>query len=157
MFGSSELADIKTLDDKRIWRNNYIKLGRQYLDLPSHPQLFLVTPPGLQLDEAIPDPSIQNRRYYSNVQMPMQLQSVADALSLPPENRIDLWTLFGGDSMTEHAEWRNADHHTPNQDGVTKITEALYNSVIKFNNFNNHEKLYKIGRKIVQDPNAWGI
>lgn len=87
----------------------------------------------------------------------MWLQAVGDGLSLPPENRIDLWTLFGSDSLTEHADWQNDDHHTPNSVGNEKIAEAMYNSVIKFNNFKNHEYLYKIGRKIVQDPNPWGI
>lgn len=78
-------------------------------------------------------------------------------MSLPPENIVDLYTLFGGDSMTEHADWLNTDMHTPNAAGNEEIAKALYNSVIKFNNFKNHEQLYKIGRKIIQDPNPWGI
>lgn len=113
MFGASELKDIHTLDDKTVFRNSYIKLGQQYMDLPSKPQIYVVTPPGLKLDEPvplaehldIPESNVQNRRHYSNVQLPMLLQAVADGLNLPTENRIDLFSLFGGDSMTEHADW----------------------------------------------------
>jgi len=125
----------------------------------------VVTPPGLKLDEAvplaenldIPESNVQNRRHYSTVQLPMILNAVADGLNLPTENRIDLLTLFGGDSLTEHADWLNEDKLTPNEEGNSQIAMTLYNSVIKFNNFKNHESLYKFGRKVVQDPNPWGI
>lgn len=78
-------------------------------------------------------------------------------MSLPAENRIDLFTPFGGASLTEGLDLLGADKQTPNADGQTKISMILYNSIIKFNNFNNHEELYKIGRKVIQDPNPWGI
>lgn len=58
MFGASELQDLTTLEDKMVWKNSYVKLGRKYLDLPTHPQIFVVRPPGLKLDEPIPNPVI---------------------------------------------------------------------------------------------------
>ena len=161
-FGGSELSNLKSLDDKRQFRNKYIELGKKYLDLPSHPQVFLITPPALHLDEPVPEPVndapiIQNRHFYSSVTIPTELSSVADALGLPAENRIDAFTLFGGDSLTEGTALLNADLQTPNADGNAKLAQQLYDSIIKFNNFKNHEELYKIGRKVKQDPNPWGI
>lgn len=165
-FGGSELAALKTHEDRQTFQNKYIALGRQYLSLPSQPQLFLLTPPALHLDEEVPEPVAggpfadtvhENRHFYSTVSLPMLLKSVGDGLSLPAENRIDLFTPFGGASLTEGLDLLNGDKITPNAEGQNKIATQLYNQIIKFNNFNNHEELYKIGRKVIQDPNPWGI
>lgn len=165
-FGGSEIAALKTHEDRQKFQNKYIALGKQYLSLDSHPQVFIMTPPSLHLSEEVPepvappvldDPIHQNRHFYSAIAMPGLISSVADGLGLPAENRIDTFTPFGGESLTEGLDLLNEDKITPNQAGQNKIAEILYNSVIKFNNFNNHEELYKVGRKVVQDPNPWGI
>lgn len=67
------------------------------------------------------------------------IDTIANSLSLPAENRIDLFTAFGGESLTEGANLLNSDKLTPNGAGNTKIAEILYNSIIKLNNFQNHE------------------
>ena len=67
------------------------------------------------------------------------IDTIANSLSLPAENRIDLFTAFGGESLTEGANLLNSDKLTPNAAGNPKISEILYNSMIKLNNFQNHE------------------
>lgn len=127
-FGGSELSNLKTLDDKRIFRNKYIELGKKYLSLPSHPQVFLMTPPALKVDEPVPEPVddapiIQNRHFYSAVTIPTELGAVADALGLPAENRIDTFGLFGGASLTDGLDLQNEDKQTPNAAGQAKIAQ----------------------------------
>jgi len=67
---------MKTHEARMTFQNKYIALGREYMNLPSQPQIFLVTPPGLHLDEVIPepvndDPIHENRHFYSTVNLPM--------------------------------------------------------------------------------------
>jgi hypothetical protein len=109
-FGQSEIAAMKTHEDRYLFQNKYIALGKKLMALPSQPQLFLLTPPGLHLDEEVPepvapphldDPIHQNRHFYSTISLPALCQGVADGLGLPAENRIDLFTPFGGASLTE--------------------------------------------------------
>lgn len=78
-FGGSEIAALKTHDDRMKFQNKYIALGREYLSLPSRPQIFIMTPPGLHLDEEVPepvkepvldDPIHQNRHFYSAISLP---------------------------------------------------------------------------------------
>merc|ERR1711935_402877 len=52
----------------------------------------------------------------------------------------------------EHLDWLAGDKATANAAGGAKIAEVVYDSAIKLNNFRNHEKLYKIGRAVRQDP-----
>ena len=161
-FGDSDIAALKMHEDRYTFINKYIALGKEYLSLPSQPQVYIVTPPALKISDVVPEPVLddpihQNAHYYSAVQIPTMINTIADALSLPAENRIDLFTPFGGESLSEGADLLNSDKLTPNAAGNTKISEILYNSMIKLNNFANHEELYKVGRKTKQDPNWWGI
>jgi len=151
MFGAADLEALRTEDDKRIFQNKYIALGKQYLSLGSHPQVFILTPPAYHKDEAIAAGQLNNKRFYSISIVPALVAAVGAGLNLPAENMIDIFSIFGGAS-DEHLDWLAGDKATANAAGGAKIAEVVYDSAIKLNNFRNHEKLYKIGRAVRQDP-----
>ena len=122
MLGTNDSKNFQWNQTK--YYSDYLEMGRSFLNMTSKPDLYIMVPPPLYLDN-----SYSMNQTTINERFPDLIPQIGKDLGLPDDHVIDIFNPLGGKELSEwqfFCDGQSCDDCHPNDAGYSMLASEIY-------------------------------